>query len=93
MYDEQKDDGEIYLRKAFQCTASPSTYIVLEGEDGFYYLVRLIRIGEFIRLETLMLGGKVVSSSNYDEMLSFRQGIRQVQLLLSYIPCVITNHF
>ncbi len=89
MLDHQKNSHEIHLRKAYQCVAPPSTYIVVQGESGLCYLVRLSQIGEFMRLESLVLNGRLISSSSYDEMLSFRQYVRLLHSRISYIPLAI----
>ncbi|MBV9689224.1 MAG: hypothetical protein JO202_05870 [Ktedonobacteraceae bacterium] len=88
MSDYQRDAHEIYPRKAYHCIVAPSTYAVVQSAQGIFYLVRLMQIGEIIRLESLVLDGRPVRSSNYDELLSFRQHIRSLRSHLSYIPWI-----
>lgn len=89
MSDHQKNGYEIHLRKAYQCVAPPSTYIVVQGESGLFYLVRLRQIGEFMRLESLVLNGRLISSNSYNDMLSFLQYVRQLRSRIAYIPLAI----
>ena len=66
---------EVWMREAAQCIILPSVNIVLQGNDGHSYLVRLVDVGESLSVELGYLDSGIVSFEQYDDELSPRKNI------------------
>jgi hypothetical protein len=60
---------EVWIREAAQCIVLPSVNIVLQGNDGHSYLVRLVDVGESLSVELGYLDNGLVSFEQNDDRL------------------------